>query len=175
MTKVCPKCDYKRTEYETAPEWQCPNCQGVYEKLEKAIKAGVDVKQRFVNSPASAEQLQMRKQHLVVTTTPTVPGREIEQVIDIVATHSTYAFSSLNEMFGSIGRAFVGSGKSYGTEGHLAKCRAEALESLRHSAATIGADAVVGTEIQIAEFSGATDNGVIVVSAIGTAVTLLPR
>lgn len=175
MAKVCPKCDYERTAQDTAPEWQCPSCQGVYEKLEKAIKSGIDVKLRVVTRPVTDEQIHMRMRGLVITTTPTVPGREIEQVIDIVAAHSTYAFSSLNEMFGSLGRAIAGSGKSYGTESYLASCRKEALDALRLNAAKIGADAVVGAEIQITEFSGATDNGVIVVSVTGTAVTLVPR
>jgi uncharacterized protein YbjQ (UPF0145 family) len=175
VTKVCPKCDYKRTEYETAPEWQCPSCQAVYDKLEKAMKAGVDVKQREINAPRNEDQLQMKVRGLVVTTTPTVPGRDVDQVIDIVAAESSYAFSSLNEMFGSIGRAIAGSGKSYGTEGHLSSCRNQALAALRANATALGADAIIGTHVQITEFSGATDNGVIVVSATGTAVTLLPR
>ena len=35
--KKCPKCGYVRGPDELAPEWQCPNCQIVYEKYSERI------------------------------------------------------------------------------------------------------------------------------------------
>ncbi len=32
MFTVCPKCGYKRTLHEAAPDWQCPSCSIAYEK-----------------------------------------------------------------------------------------------------------------------------------------------
>jgi len=32
--KVCPKCGYKRSATESAPDWQCPKCGVVYAKAE---------------------------------------------------------------------------------------------------------------------------------------------
>lgn len=173
MTTICPKCDYERKESDTAPQWQCPNCQAVYEKLEKAIKAGVDVKKGRVIPPASSEQLKAKVNALVLTTTPSVPGKAVDQILEVVSADSTFAFSSLNELVGGIGRAIAGSGASHGTESHLAKCRQEAMKRLKIAAAQWGADAVIGVTTQIAEFSGATGNGVVVVTATGTAVTVV--
>ena len=34
--KTCPKCRYKRTATETAPDWQCPKCGIAYAKFEQA-------------------------------------------------------------------------------------------------------------------------------------------
>jgi uncharacterized Tic20 family protein len=34
--KACPKCRYKRTATETAPDWQCPKCGIAYAKFEQA-------------------------------------------------------------------------------------------------------------------------------------------
>ena len=33
MTKECPACGYKRTPEDTAPDWQCPNCERAYNKI----------------------------------------------------------------------------------------------------------------------------------------------
>src|SRR5690554_1787114 len=111
---------------------------------------------------------------MIVTTTPTLPGAEVDKVLGIVAGDSIYAFSSINEFFGSIGRAVAGSGQSYITESHLVRCREEALKRLRFNAANLGADdAVIGVSVNVVEFSGATDNGVVVISATGTAVTVV--
>ncbi len=34
--KICPRCQYQRAAVESAPEWQCPNCQIVYAKYNPA-------------------------------------------------------------------------------------------------------------------------------------------
>ena len=34
--KVCPKCSYKRTAQDTAPDWQCPKCGVAYAKAAAA-------------------------------------------------------------------------------------------------------------------------------------------
>lgn len=169
MAKQCPKCDYIRKPEDSAPEWECPNCKAVYAKLEKAIKAGIDVRQPVHALSKPADQDLKR---VILTTTPTLPFGEIQNVLDIVSTDYTYAFSSLNEFLGSIGRAIAGSGRSRGTESLLQQGRAEVLRSLRSIATRMGADAVVGVSIHVTEFSGATDNGIIVVTATGTAVTV---
>jgi uncharacterized protein YbjQ (UPF0145 family)/predicted RNA-binding Zn-ribbon protein involved in translation (DUF1610 family) len=168
--KVCLKCDYERKPEDRAPDWQCPNCEAVYSKIEEAVKKGIDVKKPQLTPK---RELSERLSTMIVTTTPTLPGAEVDKVLGIVAGDSTYAFSSINEFFGSIGRAVAGSGQSYGTESHLVRCREEALKRLRFNAANLGADAVIGVSVNVVEFSGATDNGVVVISATGTAVKVV--
>ena len=35
--KICPKCDYRRTGEESAPDYECPSCGIVYAKVEAAL------------------------------------------------------------------------------------------------------------------------------------------
>lgn len=172
MGKVCLKCDYERQPNDQTPDWQCPNCEAVYSKIEEAVKKGVDVKKPQLTSK---QELSERFSKMVITTTPSLPNDEVSKVLGIVSGDSTHAFSSMNEFFGSIGRAIAGSGKSYGTESHLANCREQAIKLLKFNAAQMGADAVIGVSIDVTEFSGATDNGVVVLSATGTAVETKTR
>lgn len=167
MGKVCLKCDYERQPEDSAPEWQCPSCEAVYSKIEQAVKRGVNVKKQRLTPK---QELSEKFSNMVLVTTPSIPNREVDEVVGIVSGDSTYAFSSMNEFFGSIGRALAGSGKSYGTENYLTKCREEAIKLLKFNAVKLGADAVIGVSIDVTEFSGATDNGVVVISATGTAV-----
>ena len=49
--KVCPKCSYKRTAADTAPDWQCPKCGVAYAK---AAAAGAPVASAPATEPAFA-------------------------------------------------------------------------------------------------------------------------
>ena len=64
---------------------------------------------------------------------------------------------------------FVG-GRSQGYEEELTKARNEALAEMEQRAAAVGANAVVGVDIDY-EVLGA-DNGMLMVSASGTAVVV---
>jgi uncharacterized protein YbjQ (UPF0145 family) len=173
VSKICLKCDYKRQPTDLGPEWQCPNCEAVYTKIEQAVKQGVDVQSK--QRPLTKQDVADKLSKMVATTTPTLPAAEICKVLGIVAGDSTHAFSSMSEFFGSIGRTFAGSGKSHGTESHLMTCRQEAIRLLEVNAAQLGADAIIGVSVEVTEFSGATDNGVVVISATGTAVTTMAK
>jgi len=37
MGKACQKCGYERTGAETAPEFECPSCGAIYQKVEAAL------------------------------------------------------------------------------------------------------------------------------------------
>lgn len=104
---------------------------------------------------------------MIMTTTPTIEGREIAQYIRIV---SSEAISGVN-MFKDIGAGFrnlVG-GRAEAYEKELGNTRETALAELYERAQALGADAVVGVDIDY-EVLGA-DNGMLMVTASGTAVT----
>lgn len=105
---------------------------------------------------------------MIMTTTNSVQGREIDQYLRIV---STEAISGVNlfKDFGAGIRNLVG-GRAATYERELATTREEALREVHERAQELGADAVVGLDIDY-EVLGA-DNGMLMVSVSGTAVTL---
>lgn len=61
-------------------------------------------------------------------------------------------------------------GRSQGYEDELCNARNEALEEMKRRAASLGANAVIGVDIDY-EVLG-SDNGMLMVTASGTAVTV---
>lgn len=111
---------------------------------------------------------------VIVTTTPTVPGREIERVCGVVGGEHAYAFGAIFEEVAGFIRNVAGGGVSRQTIGFLRDGRAHALQALRFAALDVGANAVVGVGFDYEEFSGANQRGVYLVVATGTAVRLAP-
>ncbi|MBB5515807.1 uncharacterized protein YbjQ (UPF0145 family) [Rubricella aquisinus] len=107
---------------------------------------------------------------IILTTTPTIPGREIERVIDIVTAESVQGMNIIRDTFASITDIF--GGRSTTTENVLIEARQDCLRELRQRAAAMGADAVVGVDLDYSEFQGG--GGMLFLVASGTAVKLRP-
>lgn len=105
---------------------------------------------------------------MIMTTTPTIEGRQIAHYIRIV---SSEAISGVNMFkdFGAGLRNIVG-GRAETYEKELGNTRETALAELYERAQALGADAVVGVDIDY-EVLGA-DNGMLMVTASGTTVNL---
>lgn len=46
MTKVCKKCGYQRNESDEVPDYECPQCGAIYEKVEAHLKQQAEAQQR---------------------------------------------------------------------------------------------------------------------------------
>ncbi|GHU32142.1 UPF0145 protein [Betaproteobacteria bacterium] len=101
-----------------------------------------------------------------LTTTPSLEGQRIVRYCGIVAGEAILGANILKDMFAGI-RDFVG-GRSGSYEKELRKARRIALEELAEQAAELGANAVVGIDIDY-EVLG-EKNGMLMVTASGTAV-----
>ena len=103
---------------------------------------------------------------MIVTTTNSVEGYRVEEYLGVVAGE---VVSGIN-MFRDIGASFTNlfGGRSAGYEDELQNARNEALREMCQRAGNIGANAVVGVDIDY-EILGA-NNGMMMVSASGTAV-----
>ena len=108
---------------------------------------------------------------MIVTTTPSVEGYRITGYYGIVFGEVITGINFLRD-FGAGIRNIVG-GRSEGYEQELLQARTEALAELEQRAAAMGAHAVVGVDIDY-EVLGA-DNGMLMVTASGTAVQLARR
>ena len=105
---------------------------------------------------------------MIFTTTSGVEGREVERYLGVVFGDAVLGVNFFKDILGGL-RDIVG-GRSGTYERELGAARDAALANLSQQAAAVGADAVVGIDIDY-EVLG-TNNGMLMVSASGTAVKL---
>jgi len=105
---------------------------------------------------------------MISTTTPSVEGKAIQEYKGIVFGE---VITGIN-FFKDIGAGFrnVFGGRSQGYEEELIKARQEAIAEMEQRAENLGANAVVGVDIDY-EVLG-SDNGMLMVTASGTAVII---
>jgi len=103
---------------------------------------------------------------MIVTTTPTIEGKRITQYLGIVTGEAIMGANMFKDMFAGI-RDIVG-GRSGAYEKELRKARELAFQELEDSASGLGANAVIGVDIDY-EVLGER-NGMLMVSVSGTAV-----
>lgn len=103
-----------------------------------------------------------------LTTTPSMEGRKITRYCGVVAGEAVLGANIFKDMFASI-RDIVG-GRSGTYEKELRKARQIALDELSQQAHELGANAVVGIDLDY-EVLG-EKNGMLMVSASGTAVVV---
>ncbi|MBV7298480.1 heavy metal-binding domain-containing protein [Enterovibrio paralichthyis] len=105
---------------------------------------------------------------MILTTTPTVQGREIRQYHGVVVGEAILGANIFKDIFASI-RDIVG-GRSGSYEAELAKAREIAFDELKEQARAVGGNAIVGIDLDY-EVVG-PNGGMLMVSISGTAVTL---
>ena len=105
---------------------------------------------------------------MILTTTPTIQGRDITHYHGVVVGEAILGANIFKDIFASI-RDIVG-GRSAAYEQELAKAREIAFEELRERARAAGGNAVVGIDLDY-EVVG-PNGGMLMVSVSGTAVTV---
>lgn len=105
---------------------------------------------------------------MIITTTPQVDGKTIQEYLGVITGEAVLGANIFKDMFAGI-RDIVG-GRSGSYEKELKKARNYAFETLREEAAELGANAIVGIDIDY-EILG-EKNGMLMVSVSGTAVRL---
>lgn len=105
---------------------------------------------------------------MIVTTTPGIDGKRITRYCGVVAGEAILGANLFKDLFAGI-RDLVG-GRSATYENELQRARDIALRELEDRAADVGANAVVGVDLDY-EVLG-QKNGMLMVSASGTAVVV---
>lgn len=114
--------------------------------------------------------IQDRDFQMIITTTPTIAGREVDQYLDVISCESVMAVNFLKDIFTHFTDMF--GGRSATLEKTMKEARATAMRDLRSHARRIGAGAVVGLQYQMSmPFSR---GGFLAVVLTGTAVRLKP-
>jgi uncharacterized protein YbjQ (UPF0145 family) len=103
---------------------------------------------------------------VIITTTHSVPNREIDQVLGLVAGEAVFGANLFRDIFASV-RDIVG-GRASGYQKVFAAGRETATQDMIEEARAMGADAIVGVDLDY-ETVG---RSMLMVSANGTAVTL---
>ncbi|PSJ45864.1 heavy metal-binding domain-containing protein [Zobellella taiwanensis] len=101
-----------------------------------------------------------------LTTTPSIEGKRIRKYCGVVAGEAILGANLFKDLFAGI-RDLVG-GRSGTYERELQRARDIALQELEQKARALGANAVVGIDLDY-EVMG-QNNGMLMVSASGTAV-----
>lgn len=107
-----------------------------------------------------------------LTTTFTVPGREIRESLGVVAAECVLGINIFSDLLGGL-RDIVG-GRSGTHQKALREARQTCLDELASEAESRGADAVVGIDLDYSEISG-SGKGMVLLVASGTAVRLETR
>ena len=105
---------------------------------------------------------------MIITTTPGIEGKRVLDYKGVIAGEAILGANMFKDMFAGI-RDLVG-GRSGTYEKELQKAREIALEELEQKARDLGANAVIGVDIDY-EVLG-QGNGMLMVSASGTAVVV---
>ena len=106
---------------------------------------------------------------MILTTTPAIEGRTIVEYKGVVFGEVVSGVNFIRDIKASI-RNFIG-GRSGSYEEELIKARTQAMDEMADRAIRLGADAVIGIDIDY-EVLG-QDNGMLMVTASGTAVKLV--
>ncbi|MDO4943498.1 MAG: putative heavy metal-binding protein [Lachnospiraceae bacterium] len=105
---------------------------------------------------------------MITTTTPSVEGKRIIEYRGIVFGEVISGVNFVKDIAASFSNFFGGRSGSY--EEELVQARENAVREMEQRAAAMGANAVVGVDIDY-EVLGA-DNGMLMVTASGTAVVI---
>lgn len=107
---------------------------------------------------------------MIISTTPSIDGHSITKYCGVIAGEAILGANLFKDLFAGI-RDLVG-GRSATYEKELQRARDIALKELEDRARDLGANAVIGVDLDY-EVLG-QGNGMLMVSASGTAVAIQP-
>lgn len=103
---------------------------------------------------------------MLITTTNNIEGKKIEAYLGVVCGEVIVGVNFVKDIVAGLSDFFGGRSSTY--EDELVRARESAMEELKQRASNMGANAVVGVDIDY-EVLGA-NNGMMMVSISGTAV-----
>jgi uncharacterized protein YbjQ (UPF0145 family) len=107
---------------------------------------------------------------MIITTTPSIEGKGIVQYLGLVDGEAILGANIFADMFAGI-RNVIG-GRSGAYEKELRKAKAIALKEMEQEASQLGADAIVGVDLDYETITFGQNGSMLMVTASGTAVKL---
>jgi uncharacterized protein YbjQ (UPF0145 family) len=108
-----------------------------------------------------------------MTTTPTIETHTIEQYLGIVSGEAILGANIFKDFFAGI-RDIVG-GRSAAYEEELRKAMAIAYDEMQLEARALGGNAIVGVDLDFESINVSRSGSMLMVTASGTAVRIVPR
>ena len=105
---------------------------------------------------------------MLVLTTPNIEGQKIVKYIGLVSGEAILGANIFKDFFAGI-RDIVG-GRSAAYENELRKAKDIAIEEMKEQARTLGANAVVGVDLDYETIGIGSGGNMLMVSASGTAI-----
>lgn len=106
---------------------------------------------------------------IILTTTNSIEGYKVIKNLDIVAAECAFGMNIIEDLFTSFSDVFGGRSKT--TQNTLKNARINCLNELKQEAFNIGANAVIGIDLDYSEFSGKGKSMLFIVAS-GTAVII---
>lgn len=103
---------------------------------------------------------------MIVTTTPSVEGRQITEYLGVVFGEVISGVDFVKDFTAGLSNFFGGRSSTY--EDELIRAREQAMQEMQQRAYQLGADAIVAVDIDY-EVLG-SNNGMLMVTASGTAI-----
>lgn len=123
-------------------------------------------------STAEKKLYAAKKEGIPISTGYTIAGETIAYEVDIITSEYVLGMNVFRDLLMGV-RDIVG-GRSETTQKQLRKARKGCLEELRREAQEIGANAIIGIDLDYSEFSGGGKSMLFLVAS-GTAVVLQPK
>jgi uncharacterized protein YbjQ (UPF0145 family) len=131
-------------------------------------KAGLWGKERR-EQPTAAHQ-NRRRIRMIVSTTTAIDGSPVSEYVGVVTGEAVLGANVFRDLFAGL-RDIVG-GRSAGYERSLRQARETAIGEMVAEAGQMGADAVVGVDVDYESIQIGQGGSMLMVSASGTAVKL---
>jgi uncharacterized protein YbjQ (UPF0145 family) len=145
---------------------RCSNCS-----IAHSEKYGAEIaekRKRDFEVKAALEAALVAQIEAVILTTETAPNLNITKRIEIVTAEVAYGMNIFKDLFAGV-RDIVG-GRSEAVQKTMRDARRTALYELKKEAHSVGANAVVGVDLDYVELSGSSNMVMLVAS--GTAVVI---
>ena len=107
---------------------------------------------------------------MIITTTTAMDSRPVTEYVGVVTGEAILGANAFRDLFAGL-RDIVG-GRSAGYERSLRQARETALEEMVAEAEQMGADAVVGVDVDYESIQVGQGGSMLMVSASGTAIKL---
>ena len=134
-------------------------------------KCGAEIDENANFCPGCGSPVNPTSSSFLITTTPSLPGYRIKRILGVVTGITPRTRGVLGKFIAGFQSMFGGEITAFTEE--LEKARNEAIEKLKDKALAIGANAIVGLDLETSDLG--LQAGVIVVSATGTAVIVEPE
>jgi len=134
----------------------------------RCAACGAEVSEDSQFCPTCGSEVRGGAGDFIIVTTPTIPGYRVTKVLGVVTGLTPRTRGVLGKFVAGFESMFGGEVTAFTSE--LEKARDEAIGRVRRKAADLGANAIVGLDLESSDVG--MQLGIIVISATGTAVVV---